>query len=259
VLQHVAAACALEMNRIDAGYERERRSGVALLSEALQGRLDSQVIEASLGERGLEPPWLCVAVQTDQHSIDRLARRWAIQSVPHLLSGIGPIYIGIIQVHQAVLDGLSELAGAEHFRVGVSDPFSGASGLIDAARQARWALETLDKGAHGLARYGTDGDVLLPRTLPEARLAAQRVLATVLEYDQEHDTELIKTLRTYLECDRSPKRAAELLFVHNQTVNYRISRIEELTGRSMRSTADISELWFALRALALSETSASSR
>jgi purine catabolism regulator len=45
-----------------------------------------------------------------------------------------------------------------------------------------------------------------------------------------------------------------MLFIHTQTVNYRMSRIQELTGRSLRSTGDVSELWFALRALALSQT-----
>ena len=78
------------------------------------------------------------------------------------------------------------------------------------------------------------------------------MLGPLIEYDLEQGTELVDTLRAYLECDRSPSRASELLFIHTQTVNYRISRIQDLTGRSMRSTGDVSELWFALRALALS-------
>jgi purine catabolism regulator len=255
VLQHVAAACALEMTRVDAGFERERRSGAALLAEALQGRLDGRVLDSSLTERGINAPCVCIAIQAAQETVDRLERRWAINGVPHLLSGIGPSYIGILQADDAAIDGLADVLSSERYRVGVSDPFSGAGGLIDAARQARWALETVHQGTSGLARYGNDGDALLPRTLSEARLAAERILEPVLAYDREHGTELLRTLQTYLQCDRSPKQAAQLLFVHNQTVNYRISRIEELTGRSMRSTGDISELWFGLRALALSDSS----
>ncbi len=255
VLQHVAAACALEMTRIDAGFERERRSGSALLAEALQGRLDGRVLDSSLNERGIEPPCVCIAIEASQQAVDRLERRWAINGIPHLLSGIGPTYVGILQSSDPALDRLAEVLISDQYRAGVSDPFSGAGGLIDAGRQARWALETVHHGGSGLARYGNDGDALLPRTLSEARLAAERILEPVLDYDREHGTELIRTLQTYLQCDRSPKQAAQLLFVHNQTVNYRISRIEELTGRSMRSTGDISELWFGLRALALSDSS----
>ena len=128
------------------------------------------------------------------------------------------------------------------------------TGLPDASRQARWALETLAPGTSGAVRYGDDSDGFLPRTLSESRQTVARILGPLLAYDQEHDTELIRTLRTYLECDRSPKQAAAVLFVHGQTVNYRLNRIQELTGRSMRSTGDVSELWFALRALALIET-----
>jgi purine catabolism regulator len=245
------------MTRIDAGFERERRSGAALLGEALQGRLDGRVLDSSLAERGINPPCVCIAIEASQDTVDRLERRWSINGTPHLLSGIGPTYVGILESDDPAIDGLAEVLVADQYRAGVSDPFSGAGGLIDGARQARWALETVQHGTSGLARYGNDGDALLPRTLSEARLAAERILEPVLDYDREHGTELIRTLQTYLQCDRSPKQAAQLLFVHNQTVNYRISRIEELTGRSMRSTGDISELWFGLRALALSDTSES--
>jgi PucR family transcriptional regulator, purine catabolism regulatory protein len=255
VLQHVAAACALEMTRVDAGFERDRRSGAALVTEALHGRLDSRVLDSSLVDRGITSPCLCIAIQAAQETVDRLERRWSLDGVPHLLSGMGPTYIGILNSDDAVIDNLTKILAAGQYRVGISDPFSGAGGLIDGARQARWALETVHHGGNGVARYGNDGHALLPRTLSEARLAAERILEPVLDYDRVHGTELVRTLRTYLQCDRSPKRAARLLFVHNQTVNYRISRIEELTGRSMRSTADISELWFGLRALALSDSS----
>jgi purine catabolism regulator len=246
----------LELTRVDAGFERERRAGAALLAEALHGRLDDKVLDVSLSERGLEPPLVCIAIGADQHLLDCLARRWAVRGVPHLVGGIEPAYTGIIQPDDRLLEGLSELASTESCRLGVSDPFSGASGLIDATRQARWALETIHQGDSGLARYGNEGDTFLPRTLSEARQAAERVLEPVLDYDREHGTDLIRTLQTYLECDRSPKQTAKRLFIHNQTVNYRISRVEELTGRTMRSTSDISELWFGLRALALSESSA---
>jgi len=85
-------------------------------------------------------------------------------------------------------------------------------------------------------------------------VTAARVLGPLIEYDRDQGTELVRTLQVYLECDRSPSRTGELLFIHTQTVNYRIARIQELTGRSMRSTGDVSELWFALRALALSQS-----
>lgn len=257
VLQHVASALALELTRVDAELERQRRSGSALLTEALAGRLEATVVASGLGERGLRPPWVAVAIRGGHHALDHLVRRWGVRRVPHVLSGIEPAFVGVLGAHDAGLDDLAALADRAEMRVGVSDPFSGASGLADAARQARWALEAFGEDAYGVARYGDGGNLLLPRTLTEARFAAQQILGGLLAYDEEHHTNLVHTLETYLECERSPKRSAERLFVHNQTINYRISRIEEITGRSLRSTSDISELWLGLRARALSASSAS--
>lgn len=256
VLQHVAAACAMELSRIDAGIERDRRSGAEMLSAALEGRLDPSVFESRQRERDFDPPWYCVAIQADRPVIDKLVRRWSVRSVPHLLTGVDPDYVAMVSLDKGVIDELEGLATDSELRAGVSDPFSGASGLIDATRQAKWALETLVQLPAGVAFYGRNSDLFLPRTLADARLAAENTLGPLLEYDRESGSELVETLRVYLECNRSPKQTADQLFIHNQTVHYRIKRIEELTGRSMRATADVSYLWFGLRALALSREDA---
>ncbi|NMN93779.1 PucR family transcriptional regulator [Nocardiaceae bacterium YC2-7] len=64
--------------------------------------------------------------------------------------------------------------------------------------------------------------------------------------------ELIATLRAYLACDMHVERTATRLFVHQNTVRYRIARFEELTGANLRETRVVVEVWWAL---ALSEMS----
>jgi DNA-binding PucR family transcriptional regulator len=41
---------------------------------------------------------------------------------------------------------------------------------------------------------------------------------------------LHETLKKYLECSKNATVAAEQLFIHRNTLNYRIKKIEELTG-----------------------------
>jgi PucR family transcriptional regulator, purine catabolism regulatory protein len=253
VLQHVASACALEVAHIDAGLERDRRAGTALLAEAMQGLIDAKVLETRVVERGLTFPCVCLSFEAPPEVVDGLARNWTVRGIRHLLGGLEPSHIAVISSDDDLLDELADGTADQQFHIGVSDPFSGASGLRDAVRQARWAMESARPGEPKLARYGDAGETFLPRTLAESRIAAERVLGPVIEYDQAHETDLIKTLETYLFCDRSPKRAAEKLFVHTQTVAYRINRVQEMTGRSMKSSRDISELWFGLRAMNLSE------
>jgi hypothetical protein len=58
--------------------------------------------------------------------------------------------------------------------------------------------------------------------------------------------ELIATLRAYLACGMHVERTATRLFVHQNTVRYRLARFEQLTGTSLRETQILVELWWAL-------------
>lgn len=254
VLQQIAAACALEVGRVDAAVERSRRSGAGLLYDALNGRLEPVVLTALLRGRRLEGDLRVLAIDGNAPAIDRIARSWLIHGIPFLLGEIGQVAVALIRADDVLQGPLEERTARERWRAGLSDPFSEPGNLGDAVRQARWALETLSPDGSALAAYGDGSSSFLPRTLAESQLTASRVLGPLVAYDREQGTELIKTLQAYLECDRSPSRASELLSIHTQTVNYRIGRIQELTGRSTRSTGDVSELWFALRALALTQT-----
>lgn len=252
VLQQVAAACALEIGRIDASVERERRSGAGLLNDALSGRVETSALDALLPARGLDDGLSAIAIDGSAAAIDRLARSWVIRDIPFLLAGIGDNSIGVIRSKD--VEDLAERTGVERWRAGVSDSFAGAAGISDAIRQARWALETVSPDGTALASYGDGSPIFLPPTLAECHAIVDRILGPLIAYDRDTDSDLVKTLQTYLECDRSPSQAGKVLFVHAQTVNYRLARIQEITGRSMRSIDDVSELWFALRTQKLSQT-----
>ena len=258
VLQQIAAAGGLEIGRVNASVERSRRSGATLLNDALTGRFEPVVLTELLRSRRLHGGLRALAIDGSSASIDRLARNWYIRGIPFLLGEIGRIAIAIVRADDVLRTDLEDRVNHERWRMGVSDLVSSVSNLGDAARQARWALETVSPDGFGVARYGEGRPTFLPRTLAESQATADLVLGPLINYDREQGTELIKTLRVYLECDRSPSRVSELMFIHTQTVNYRIARIQELTGRSLRSTGDVSELWFALRALALSQTTEAS-
>jgi purine catabolism regulator len=253
VLQQVAAACALEIGRVDASVERERRSGAGLLNDAVNGRLETSAPDALLQARDLDDGLSAFAVEASTAAIDMLARSWVIREVPFLLGEIGPVNVGLIR--SVDLAELADRTRVERWRAGVSDSFRGSVGISDAIRQARWALETVSPDGTGLSMYGDGSPSFLPRTLAECEAAVDRILGPLIVWDREHDSNLVMTLQAYLECDRSPSQASKVLFVHTQTVNYRLARIQELTGRSMHSTGDVSELWFALRAQSLGEAS----
>jgi sugar diacid utilization regulator len=76
---------------------------------------------------------------------------------------------------------------------------------------------------------------------------SRRTLGKVMEHDEKRNGELIGTLRTYLENRSSVSLAARVLGVHVHTVQYRLRRLEELTGLSLRTAEERLTLELALR------------
>ena len=58
------------------------------------------------------------------------------------------------------------------------------------------------------------------------------------EYDAHNGTELLITLEKYLGNNRSVQKAGDALFIHRNTINYRLKKIEEITGISLDSSSD---------------------
>ncbi|MFW0785176.1 helix-turn-helix domain-containing protein [Gordonia sp. CPCC 206044] len=72
------------------------------------------------------------------------------------------------------------------------------------------------------------------------------LLQPVLDYDAEKGTSYVQTLRTFLALDGHWGATANELGIHSNTLRYRLSRVEHLTGRGLQSTADRSDYYLAL-------------
>lgn len=106
--------------------------------------------------------------------------------------------------------------------------------LPDAYREARQALVT-GSMIHGEKEFVTGyGDLGVKRILylmfdhPELDRFYEEHLAPLEAYDTEWETELVETLRVYLEQGYNLNSAAKELFVHRHTMRYRLEQIAEL-------------------------------
>ena len=89
--------------------------------------------------------------------------------------------------------------------------------------------------------------LLLETGTPDAlRRFAADVLHAVTEHEERHGGDLLATLRAWLSAGCSTAAAADALVVHRNTVTYRLGRIEQLTGRSLRDSRVRLELELAL-------------
>jgi PucR family transcriptional regulator, purine catabolism regulatory protein len=117
---------------------------------------------------------------------------------------------------------------------------------------ARRALDLMVKlgrrgGVVGHRQLGPYGLLLQASSRDELEAFARGTLGPLVEHDRRNGAELTKTLRVFLEEDRVQRRTAARLFIHVNTVAYRINRIEGLVGRSLDDPAAVFDLTLALR------------
>lgn len=126
---------------------------------------------------------------------------------------------------------------------------AGTGRALAQARQARRIAALLGSGVRVVDAAGLGSVELLLATAPAEARAAFRasLLSPLLDYDADHGTELVRTLRVFLDCSGSWTKAAETMFVHVNSLRYRMRRVEELTGRDLGSLADQAALLLALR------------
>jgi sugar diacid utilization regulator len=74
-------------------------------------------------------------------------------------------------------------------------------------------------------------------------------VAPLVAYDDQYETELVRTLETFLDADGNVARTAEKLFTHRHTVRYRLERVKELTGLDVSSTDGRERLSLGLKAM----------
>ncbi|MGD0604255.1 MAG: PucR family transcriptional regulator ligand-binding domain-containing protein [Streptosporangiaceae bacterium] len=137
--------------------------------------------------------------------------------------------------------------------VGVSAPVTGVAALSGALHEASSARRLAALRSESAVTIVTSDEVasheLLLATVPGSVLRSfrERMLGPLLDYDQQHRAELLSTLREFLACSGSWNVCATAMYVHVNTVRYRIRRIEELTGRDLSSLDDQVDFFLALR------------
>ena len=130
------------------------------------------------------------------------------------------------------------LASRSSLQMAVSSVHSARTAIKEAFLQARFAASLLEKGifpgsslffddtgSHQFLFYTEKKEFLL-----EFR---DRYLKKLAEADQERSSHLFDTLKAYLQCQGNMLKTAESLFIHRNTLQYRLERISLITGRSL--------------------------
>lgn len=273
----LADLVALERARLTAGQQVERRLADELVALAGAGSTGVAELDSRLRVCGLEPsrPLRCVVAElsgapglgggpgeTARQLLEELLRPLAAgavvavhhgQAVALLPTGRdrhpvdGPALARLLRSTGRRLG--PALAGGE-LAVGVSASTGGES-VRDAMAVAGHALELARGGGpvSVVASEEVTSHVLLLAAVPEQarRDFTERLLGPLVRYDRVHGGGLVPTVTAFLAQDGSWARTAEQLHLHVNTVRYRISRVEELTGRDLARLPDRVDFLLALQ------------
>ncbi|HEY9783837.1 MAG TPA: helix-turn-helix domain-containing protein, partial [Candidatus Obscuribacterales bacterium] len=140
------------------------------------------------------------------------------------------------QLGKAIREAVKPKAGAGEIRVqiGAGRLAETTLDLPDSYREARQAL-IVGSMIHGDGEFAISyGDLGVKRLLylmidhPELDRFYQENLAPLESYDEEWESELVPSLRVYLDHGANLNSAARALFVHRHTLRYRLEQIAEI-------------------------------
>jgi sugar diacid utilization regulator len=83
----------------------------------------------------------------------------------------------------------------------------------------------------------------------ELRRFHDETVAPLVAYDEQYDTELVRTLESFLEADGNVAKTAQKLYTHRHTIRYRLERVRELSGLDVSSTDGRERLGLGLKAM----------
>jgi sugar diacid utilization regulator len=112
--------------------------------------------------------------------------------------------------------------------------YAGATRCIDMLRRLGRAGETL--AADELGILGLFVDSARPE---ELEALARQVLGPVLERDARTGSALLRTLESYLAAGCNARACARELYVHVNTVKYRLRQVQDLCGLDLRDPHDL--------------------
>lgn len=156
------------------------------------------------------------------------------------------------ELAQAAQEHLGEAAPEESAVAGVGRPGPGLAGLRRSFIQAREAL-TLAGDLFCGARVLHFNDLGVYRLLcslqgsEELVSFLQQTLGPLASYDETHGTELVATLAAFFEHHGNVSQTAQSLFLHRNSLLYRLERIGEITGLDLDDADERFALQLALK------------
>lgn len=269
LLSRAAAASAVTMATEQATTAARREVELNVLDELLDGALRSEIALAQQAERlghNLDQTFVTLVARPDtqqggatrsremrNRALEAGVRAFVNQFDPaDMLWRVRNANVEVVlpdhmvlndadlpnQLQSQLQQALSNHQITDPVSVGIGRYAQGMQGIRRSHQDARQSL-TLGRRLYG-SGHVTDYDelgiyrlILAAENLPEIRTFHDESLASLIDYDRVHNSNLVQTLEAFFQANCSPKEASSILQVHRNTVLYRLERIADITGQNL--------------------------
>ena len=181
------------------------------------------------------------ALDNPQRALQQAGMRSAWRTEPSKQTGLVEVRR---QPATAVVEALRPVARA---RAGVSPPFPGLARASEYVWLAAAALHAIPPGASGVLSVDNNLVESLVGAAPDlSRHLASAVLNGLEGIRPAERARITETFRAWVEADGSVSAAAKQVCRHRNTALNHLRRLERLTGRSLSSPRDVTELIVAM-------------
>ena len=122
----------------------------------------------------------------------------------------------------------------QKFRIGIGRPYIDVFKLNKSYEQAKVIVEKFNKSnTANILHYddlGLYSILYFDGIQTELFKLCNDTINPIVEYDKLNNAELIKTLRVYFKCNGNMKKISKEMFMHYNTIVYRIQKIKDITG-----------------------------
>ncbi|OBI24823.1 hypothetical protein A5709_10105 [Mycobacterium sp. E1386] len=160
--------------------------------------------------------------------------------------------LGVVSLRRNRADALDTIAATIctdiPIMIGLSSPFTEVADCSKARAQAQVAMSA-SSNSRPSTRYNRDVIAVLLASSPDAAASVvTTTLGPVLELPAERREPLLTTVDTWLQRGQSVSATADELHCHRNTINYRLRRFAELTGRPLADNIWLAQVAVALQA-----------
>lgn len=146
------------------------------------------------------------------------------------------------RIVEAVMAAVEKLI---HRRVnlGVGSAYEGIKGLRKSFAEAEKAITLgsdlwVKKSIHYFDALGVYRLISLLEDQRELKEYYEESMKQLAEYSEDKELNLIETLEAYFACDESLKKTADLLYIHVNTLKYRLQKVKQITGLNIHHSED---------------------